>query len=88
MIVFLSLLITYAFFGLIGYSLSRRFKANPAPYKWIALGLAAVLSQWCFVSFRLIDVFSIAISMNYALQAIFAGVLIGLVRRELWPKSK
>jgi len=85
---FFSLVLTYAIFGTIGFYLSRRFKPNPARYTWIVLGVAAIFSQWCFVSTRVVDMFTMVIPMNYALQAIFAGILAGLVKREVWGKSK
>jgi hypothetical protein len=84
---FISFVITYALFGWFGFALSRVFRQNPRPYTWIALALAAIISQRCFVSVRVIDVFGIVIPASEALQACFVGILAGLVRRELWPAS-
>ena len=84
----LSLLLTYALFGALGYFLSRRFKHGARTSTWILLGVAAVFSQWCFAFTRVVDIYPLVIRMNYALQAVFVGILTGLVNREIRPKAR
>ena len=83
MLIILSFLLTFAVFGTIGFSLSRRIKRPVQTATWIFVAIAAGLSQWILPNLLLVSGGGFAIALNYSLEAVFLGILVGLVQREL-----
>lgn len=77
-----SLLVTYLVFGLLGFVVARKFKGKPGPLIWIVLVGMTVLSQWILTGTRVIAVFEFQMYANRVLQALFAGVLLGLALKS------
>jgi len=83
MLVIFSFVVTFVLFGTIGFSLSRKFKRPVKTATWIILSIAAGLSQWILPNVLLLSVGDFVIKWNYTLEALFLGILAGLVWREL-----
>ena len=86
MINLLSILFTFAAFGVMGFYLSRKFPRPISVQIWIILALGTIASQWIAPGARLVSIFEFQISINYSLQALGAGIIAGLVYREILSK--
>jgi hypothetical protein len=75
--------VTYALFGWIGFLISRRLKKPPAVAVWVTLTIAAILSGWVVPSAMLLGTPAFGIMVNWALQAIFLGILAGLIHKKI-----
>ncbi len=83
MIVILSFFSTFAVFGVVGFLLSRKFKRPVETATWIALALGAGLCQWILPELRVVSGGDFTVAFNYMLEALFLGILAGLVQREV-----
>ncbi|NTU75677.1 MAG: hypothetical protein HGA86_06110 [Anaerolineaceae bacterium] len=80
--VMVSNLLTSAIFIVLGYFITRKRLPPQSPYAWLALVLALFLSGWVGTSGLLVSVPGFRMYINVALQALFAGVLIGYLVRK------
>ena len=74
---------TYICFGGIGYLLSRLFKKRLTVTTTIVLLLLTIFSQWVMTSAKMIGLFEFNMYMNYSLQALFGGILLGRTIRVI-----
>jgi hypothetical protein len=84
----LALIITYVVFGLLGYRLSKRFKRPVSVVTWVVLVLLALLAIGIMPGATLIGAGKVGIHINFALQAIGVGIIIGLAAREIRSKDQ
>ena len=84
----IAFLVTYIFFGTIGYYFSRRFKRPLTVTGFIALLLLTIVSQAIFPQIRIIGIFEFNIYFGPSLQALFAGVLLGRTIRAIKTASR
>ena len=68
---------TYILFGGIGYLLSGQFKKSLTVSTFAILLLLTIISQWILPGAKMIGVFDFNMYMNFSLQALFGGVLLG-----------
>jgi hypothetical protein len=81
----LALLTTYLVFGGIGYVISKKFKKPPTLITWILLIIGTAMSAYIGIgpNAYLISIFGFNIHINFALQALGIGIILGLMVREI-----
>ncbi len=78
----LSLVLTYAISGGIGWWVSRNVKTKPGKVGWFLLVLFTILAQAILPGTRVIAIFQFEMYANYLLQGFLAGLLVGLLIRK------
>lgn len=83
----IAFLVTYIFFGTIGYFVSRRSKRPLTVTQFIALLLLTIVSQAILPQTRIIGIFEFNIYFGPSLQALLAGVLLSRTIRAIRTAS-
>ncbi len=78
----ISLVLTYALTGAIGWWVSKKVKTKPGKAGWILLVLFTILAQAILPGTRVIAIFQFEMYANSMLQGFLAGLLVGLLTRK------
>lgn len=84
-ITFISLILTYVVFILLGYNLSKRIIKRVSTIKLILIVFATLLAG--YINFAMIDIFKFIVKFNWCMQAFGIGIIIGLLIKMLKLKS-
>lgn len=79
----LAIIFTYLLFGFFGYRVSARIKRPVALAIWIVLVIATLASPFVMPGAILLGIDDFRIYINFSLQAIGLGMIIGLATREI-----
>jgi hypothetical protein len=77
---------TYLVISSAGYVLARRIRIPGSPWVWVLLVAGTLLAGHVGISTRVISIFRFTMYLNWCLQALGIGVIIGFIVRSVRSK--
>lgn len=78
-----AIIFTYLIFGFLGFRISARIKRPVSMLVWIVLVIATLAAPFIMPGATLVGAGNVGIYINFSLQAIGLGMIIGLSTREI-----
>lgn len=84
----LAIFLTYLLFGFLGYWISRKIKRPVSMAIWFVIVIATLAAPFIRPEVILLGIDEFRVFLNFTLQAIGLGMILGLATREIRIKFK